>query len=49
VAIAYVAGFLVMVALLGWHPDPDHRAKTAGAPGAATPAAEMPRAKVLLP
>jgi Na+/H+ antiporter NhaD/arsenite permease-like protein len=25
VAVAYVIGFFVMLALLGWHPDPDHR------------------------
>ena len=25
VAIAYVIGFFVMLAVLGWHPDPDHR------------------------
>ena len=37
VAVAYVAGFFVMLALLGWHPDPsDHRAPPA------PPAAEVP-------
>ena len=25
VAIAYVIGFFVMLAVLGWHPDPDHK------------------------
>ncbi len=25
VAIAYVVGFVVMLALLGWHPDPNHK------------------------
>jgi Na+/H+ antiporter NhaD/arsenite permease-like protein len=25
VALAYVIGFFVMLAVLGWHPDPDHR------------------------
>jgi Na+/H+ antiporter NhaD/arsenite permease-like protein len=25
VTIAYVIGFFVMLAVLGWHPDPDHR------------------------
>ncbi|MGC1970601.1 MAG: citrate transporter, partial [Pseudolabrys sp.] len=25
VAIAYVIGFLVMLVLIGWHPDPDPR------------------------
>ena len=25
IAVAYVVGFFVMLALLGWHPDPDHR------------------------
>ena len=29
VAIAYVIGFFVMLAVLGWHPDPPHR-KAAG-------------------
>jgi Na+/H+ antiporter NhaD/arsenite permease-like protein len=29
VAIAYVVGFLVMFALLGWHPDPGHHSSTA--------------------
>ena len=27
VALAYVVGFLVMLALLGWHPDPPHKRK----------------------
>jgi len=25
VSVAYVVGFFVMLAVLGWHPDPDHR------------------------
>ena len=25
VAVAYVAGFMVMLAVLGWHPDPSHK------------------------
>jgi Na+/H+ antiporter NhaD/arsenite permease-like protein len=36
VAIAYVAGFFVMLALLGWHPDPNHN----------NPPSESPPAKV---
>ena len=28
VALAYVIGFFVMLAVLGWHPDPDHRKRT---------------------
>ena len=31
VAVAYVIGFFVMLALLGWHPDPPHR-KSGDAP-----------------
>ena len=38
VAIAYVAGFLVMLALLGWHPDPHHRVKKVAAPEASAQA-----------
>jgi Na+/H+ antiporter NhaD/arsenite permease-like protein len=34
VAVAYVVGFFVMLAILGWHPDPDHNAKKASAPAA---------------
>src|SRR6478736_4199052 len=25
VTVAYIAGFFVMLAVLGWHPDPPHR------------------------
>jgi Na+/H+ antiporter NhaD/arsenite permease-like protein len=32
VAVAYVIGFFVMLAILGWHPDPDHNTKKASAP-----------------
>ncbi len=35
VAVAYVIGFFVMLAVLGWHADTDHR-KRAEAPAAAT-------------
>jgi Na+/H+ antiporter NhaD/arsenite permease-like protein len=28
VAVAYVIGFFVMLAVLGWHPDPDHKKRT---------------------
>ena len=37
VAVAYVVGFMVMLAVLGWHPDPPHKAPPvplAPAPGA---------------
>jgi hypothetical protein len=36
VAVAYVIGFFVMLAILGWHPDPDHR-KRVDLPGHGTP------------
>jgi hypothetical protein len=29
VAIAYVIGFFVMLAILGWHPDAPHRKRAA--------------------
>jgi Na+/H+ antiporter NhaD/arsenite permease-like protein len=32
VAVAYVAGFFVMLALLGWHPDPNHNKAPAESP-----------------
>jgi Na+/H+ antiporter NhaD/arsenite permease-like protein len=35
VAVAYVIGFFVMLALLGWHPDPGHK-KRVEAPSPAT-------------
>jgi hypothetical protein len=28
VTVAYVVGFFVMLAVLGWHPDPPHRKRT---------------------
>jgi Na+/H+ antiporter NhaD/arsenite permease-like protein len=34
VAIAYIMGFLVMLALLGWNPDADHRKATGASPAA---------------
>ena len=37
VAVAYVVGFFVMLALLGWHPDPPH--KRSGVTGTIAPAA----------
>jgi len=40
VALAYVAGFLVMLAVLGWHPDSSHRTPAATAPAAAAPASK---------
>lgn len=30
IAVAYVIGFFVMLVLLGWHPDPDHRNRGRG-------------------
>ena len=44
VALAYVVGFAVMYALLGWHPDEGHKKSPASeriesiAPGKSTPA-----------
>lgn len=32
VAIAYVIGFVVMLSLIGWHPDVDHRSRASDAP-----------------
>jgi Na+/H+ antiporter NhaD/arsenite permease-like protein len=40
VAVAYVVGFFVMLAVLGWHPDPDHR-KRVELPGDGPPAVAM--------
>ena len=37
VALAYVVGFFVMLALLGWHPDPPH--KRSGGTATTAPAA----------
>ena len=31
VALAYVIGFFVMLAVLGWHPDPPHKKKAEAA------------------
>jgi Na+/H+ antiporter NhaD/arsenite permease-like protein len=46
VAVAYVAGFFVMLALLGWHPDStDNRASSAPAPAKVAPAAPGSAAK----
>jgi Na+/H+ antiporter NhaD/arsenite permease-like protein len=36
VAVAYVVGFFFMLAVLGWHPDPDHRTRTSHTPAAPT-------------
>jgi hypothetical protein len=38
VALAYVIGFTVMLAVHGWVPDEPHKAAPAGAPVAANPA-----------
>jgi Na+/H+ antiporter NhaD/arsenite permease-like protein len=40
VAIAYVVGFFVMLAVLGWNPDPDHRKRSSHIPPATTAAGE---------
>ena len=32
VAVAYVIGFFVLLAVLGWHPNPPHKAKAAATP-----------------
>ena len=37
VAVAYVVGFFVMLMLLGWNPDAEHRVKTAGLQVPASP------------
>jgi len=44
VALAYVVGFFVMLALLGWHPDDPHRKRTASPVTASQPAAAQPAA-----
>jgi len=36
VAVAYVIGFFVMLFVLGWHPDPGHKQRTADAAQAVT-------------
>lgn len=36
VAVAYVIGFFFMLAVLGWHPDPAHKARSAEAPSGST-------------
>ena len=36
VAVAYVVGFFVMLLVLGWHPDPGHKQRTADAAQAVT-------------
>ena len=28
VSVAYVIGFFVMLAIIGWHPDPDHKKRS---------------------
>jgi Na+/H+ antiporter NhaD/arsenite permease-like protein len=44
IAIAYVVGFFVMLALVGWHPDPDHR-KRVELPTVTSAALEVPAAR----
>ena len=36
VALAYVVGFFVLLAVLGWHPHPPHKQRPAGAAGTQT-------------
>ena len=36
VAVAYVVGFFFMLAILGWHPDPDHRKRVLHPPAVTT-------------
>jgi len=36
VAVAYVVGFFFMLAVLGWHPDPDHRERASNTPAVTT-------------
>jgi len=38
IAVAYVVGFFVMLAVLGWHPDPPARKSVIPKPAASTPA-----------
>jgi hypothetical protein len=33
VALAYLVGFFVLLAVLGWHPNPPHKQQRAGEPG----------------
>ena len=43
VAIAYVVGFAVMLSLIGWHPDRDHRNRSSnGSPATTTDIAQAP-------
>jgi Na+/H+ antiporter NhaD/arsenite permease-like protein len=48
VAVAYVIGFFVLLAVLGFHPDPPHKAPRDGTPAAAAqfapPVAAPPKA-----
>jgi len=39
VIVAYLVGFFVMLAVVGWHPHPPHRTGTPASPTATTPAA----------
>jgi hypothetical protein len=47
VAVAYVVGFMVMLAVLGWHPDTGHRKWLTGRRRA--PAVSAPRNNLVLP
>jgi Na+/H+ antiporter NhaD/arsenite permease-like protein len=50
VAVAYVISYLVMVAVLGWHPDVEHRRKKTTADGAAVlPVPTIAKAPTLVP
>ena len=41
IAVAYVIGFFVMLAILGWHPDADHRKRVDMLPAATVSSAQM--------
>jgi len=41
VAIAYVAGFFVMLAVIGWHPDAPHRKRVDVTPAATAVLADI--------
>jgi Na+/H+ antiporter NhaD/arsenite permease-like protein len=43
VAVAYVIGFFVMLAVIGWHPDPPHRKRVDIPPAATVTVADLAR------
>jgi hypothetical protein len=42
VAVAYVIGFFIMLAVVGWHPDPDHRKNAQMFPGTTADIEDLP-------